>query len=1457
MNRTSLTFLAAAWLAFGGFSAFGASSLVINEIQVTNIDQYIDPSFNYGGWIELYNPTNAEINLANMVVSDHLGRSFTCPTNMGSVPAKGFKNLWFDHNSRDNKYSSQAFKQVSFKLQYEGGEITLCDAEGNVLDSQSYPPAVQRASYARTTDGGSTWSMTGEPTPEASNNGSTFASVQLAMPVIDKDACVYTDPFTVRVTIPQGATLRYTTDGSTPTATTGKVSKDGVFNVGGNTQIFRFRLFKDGYLPSSVATRTYVYRDKNYYLPIVSVVTDDKNLFDNRIGAYVDGTNGTSGNNKSSSNKNRAWERPVNFEYLVPDEADGGSFRMALNQECDFEVCGGWSRHFAPDGSFRLKGGKYYLDQNFLPYPFFSEKPYIKNKTIVVRNGGNDNYGRIKDAGIHEVMLRSGFYIDCQSVQPAHIFINGQYKFMFNLREPNNKNHAYANYGIDTDELDQFEINGSKGYEQKTGNDVAFRQWMSLATQLAANPTNELLYQQICEMVDIDEYANYMAMECYSGCSDWLTNCNNAKGYRAQADGKFHLIVMDQDQGFSTTSMLSSLSGRLNDSRYDTGRSFLIDIFLNMLKNATFKKRFIDAFCIVNGSVFDPDLVRATFNDMVERAAPAMAMEGHESNMRSSASSMVNTITSSNNRSSRINNMRSYFGLSNGYNINLSSDIADAGLLLNGQPIPTGKFNGTVFAPAKITAKAPAGYRFRGWMTDGVTSVSDPVFGTDAQWNYYDQGSLDGEDWKSASYDASAWQSGRAPLGYGNIGINGSADYATTLDYGENSNQKRPTYYFRKVLHLDKAPKKDEIYQLTFYVDDGFVAYINGTEVGRYLMRDGETHYNDYSTTYAGSQAGSGVLTIDNSILRAGDNIIAVEVHNTSATSTDIYWTCEVSRLSKSDASYFSTSEELDITSLGSAASYTLVASFEELPEEDLLANMASPIKVNEVGASNSVFINEFFKKNDWIELYNTTDVPMDAAGLFISDDLEDPLKYQIPSGTINTIIPAHGHLVVWADKLDPVTQLHAPFKLGNNDGERVLVTASETFVNNNADYFNAHPTLKGFADCLTYNTHNGDQSVGRYPDGAHSFYQMTRPTIAWQNHLHSYDTYLGEEENIMNVDDEGTDFALNLMEGWNWMSHPMADAIPVNDFREYANQVRGRSLDAQYNSSSQAMEGSLKTLEPATLYKMEMDEEHTYNYHGRLMSSVPMPLQTGWNWMGYPATGLQTITNAFSGTMPDAGDIVMGQGGFSVYDAGRGWVGTLSTLVPGQGYMYKSVRAKNISFMPAASQARLTRSRQRSAKEVQYGFDKYAYPDVMGIVATLRLDGQTVDANQFTVQAYVGGQCRGVGEAVGDVLMLTAYGVDGEHLTFRATDAEGENYKITATVDFASDVSGTLTAPVVFELNDVGTVLPEMASASATPVGFYTLGGMYAGKQSRTLTPGIYVVRFSDGSRRKVVVKK
>ncbi|MBP5771456.1 MAG: CotH kinase family protein [Bacteroidaceae bacterium] len=1439
------------------------SGLTINEIQVANIDQFIDPSFNYGGWVEFYNPKDVGISLSNFYVSDDPSnlRKFQLPIDAGAVPAKGFKCIWFDHHDQKGgtQFSSEAYKQVDFKLTYEGGVIYVSDSEGNLLLSQAYPAAVQRASYARRADGTGTWSYTGTPTPEASNVGSTFAAVQLEAPVVDRDATVFSSGFTVKVTIPSGATLRYTTDGSTPTLDNGMTSTTGSFQVStGQSAIYRFRLFKSGYLPSAVVTRSYIYQDKAYYLPIVSVVTDQDNLYDNTIGAYTDGTNGTSGNNKNFSNKNRGWERPVNFEYLVPD--DGGSFIMALNQECDFEVCGGWTRHYDPASSFRLKGNKYYLGQNFLPYPFFEEKPYIKNKTIVVRNGGNDNWARLQDAATHEIILKSGFHVDCQATQPAHIFINGQYRFMFNLREPNNKNHGYANYGIDTDEMDQFEINGSVGYEQKEGDDQVFRQWMTLAQQLANDPSNDDIYAQICNIVDIDEYCNYMAAEVYIGCGDWLTNSNNVKGYRSKADGKYHLVFMDLDSGFGSTNMIGELSGRLYDSRYDTGKNFLIDIFLNMLKYAPFQKKFIDAFCLVNGSVFESSRVTSIINAMRDRAYTALGFDGQAGTLSNKASSLISAINSSSNRSNRMNSIYNYFGLKSysRYTVNLSSNVEGAVLMLNGEEVPTGKFDGQLFAPAVLTAKAPAGYRFLGWQQQGSGSVTNlqTVFDTSTSWNYYDQGSLDGQSWKTRNYRTTSWKSGNGPLGYGNVGINGSQDYATTLSYGSDSNNKRPTYYFRKSFNLSTAPTDNDVFQLTYYVDDGFIAYVNGTEIGRYHMPDGDATYSTYSTTYEGATAATATITIPNNLLVRGSNVIAVEVHNTSATSSDIYWGAILQRGTLSSGSFVSTSEQLDITTLTSNTA-TLIATYEKLSDDQLLAHIATPVKVNEVSAANTVFINDQFKKNDWVELYNPTETDLNVAGLFISDDIDEPLKYQIPTGSVaNTVIPANGHLVVWADQLAPTTQLHSSFKLSNTKGQMVLVTSSDDFANNNAAFFANHPALRDFADGLPYDAHRGDQSVGRFPDGGNELYLMERPTIERTNSLRTYDIHTGTDTGIM---DTTSTLTLALAQGWNWVSHPMKDAYSVNIFKDNADRILSQTLEAYYNSVSKTMEGLLKNVAASSLYKFQMNAAKTYELDGIVPRKLaPTSLRAGWNWLGYPATGTQTLESALRGSKVEEGDMLMGQNGFSVYSSTDGWVGTLSSFVPGMGYMYKSVSTKSVRFNSTTSSLKLRRHLS-PAKAADAEFDRHAYPNVMGVIAQLQMDGHALDCAFFRVKAYADGECRGVGEYVDGRVFMTLYGLGGERLTFKAFSEDGEVFNVRETLDFTSDVLGTRSAPILLSLSADNTPTAIAATGTATSsvaVGYYSLSGLFLGNTADHLRPGIYVARLAGGQCTKVLIR-
>lgn len=1051
-------------------------SLVINEVQVANVDSYVDPSFNYGGWIELYNPTNSAIDISRMYLSEDSTnlKQFRMPTSTPTVPANGYKVLWFDHNVADGNYGGDAAHQIRFKLDMDGGVLYLSNSDGVLFKTFNYPKGISRCSYSRKTDGGTEWGYTATPTPGKSNNGNTFASVRLDAPVVDTGSCLFTGTLSFHVTIPESATLYYTTDGTCPTKTNGKTSPNGSFATT-TTTTYRFRLFADGKLPSEVVTRSFIKRDKTYTLPVISVVTDPDNLYDDSIGVYTDGVNGISGRGISyKSNRNMDWERPVNFEYITADN------KMVANQEATFYISGGWSRHWLPS-SFKIKAEKIYEGVNSIDYQFFDSKPFNKHKVLLFRNGGNDTWGRMKDACIQEVIRRSGMYVDGQAWRPVHVFMNGSYLAMLNLREPNNKFFAYSNYGIDTDNVDALEMGAeSSQFVLKAGDRTAYSKMYSYATSGTSQN-----YEALCGLLDIDEYINYMAVECYLGSSDWLMNNNNLKIFRSRDDdGKFHHVLFDLDAAFDYTNMLTQFknSPSKNNSTY---------MFSKLATVSSFKRRFIDAYCIVNGSVFEPNRVKAICTEMGNATNDAISLDGHSS--WSSCNGVASSASDTSKRNARMSSLKSYFGITT-TDLQISTNISEAQLKINDEIVPTSAFKGPIMMPVTLKATAPAGYNFVGWYTS--SSGTSTLFSKGTTWKYYDQGSLDGKDWTTSP---TGFSSGSAPLGYSKDGLK------TTISYGSNSNDKYPTYYFTRAFNLSAEPSNTDVFTLDYTVDDGFIVYVNGTEAARYNMPSGTVSYSTYATTYCSGNPDEGSTTLDASLFKKGENIIAVEVHNNSGTSSDIYWDAALTRTYDNIGSEGLVSPEREYT-LSTTTATQLKAVFEPVPDEYLIPAGSTPVVVNEVSAGNSIYVNEYFKKNDWIELYNTTSEDIDLAGMYISDNPDDLQKYQISAAETDgsTIIPAHGYKIIWADKLSPISQLHASFKLANADEESAIISAGDL----------------SWSNRLTYSAHAGNETVGRYPDGGKCVYHMTLPTIGARNILTSYAQWLSGEDKNFDVEE-------------------------------------------------------------------------------------------------------------------------------------------------------------------------------------------------------------------------------------------------------------------------------------------------------------------------------------------------
>ncbi|MGC6567170.1 MAG: PKD domain-containing protein [Akkermansiaceae bacterium] len=165
----------------------------------------------------------------------------------------------------------------------------------------------------------------------------------------------------------------------------------------------------------------------------------------------------------------------------------------------------------------------------------------------------------------------------------------------------------------------------------------------------------------------------------------------------------------------------------------------------------------------------------------------------------------------------------------------------------------------------------------------GSLTGSEEFISADDYWKFNDGGSEPSAGWKSLPYDDSGWSEGLAKFGYGDN------NEATTVGFGSNSSSKHITTYFRRRFYVDN-PSDYSSLNASLLVDDGAVLYLNGIEVQRVNMPTGTV---TFSTRASGSVGGSGETTftdwsLDSANLVTGENIIAVEVHQSSPTSSDL-----------------------------------------------------------------------------------------------------------------------------------------------------------------------------------------------------------------------------------------------------------------------------------------------------------------------------------------------------------------------------------------------------------------------------------------------------------------------------------------------------------------------------------------------------------------------------------------
>lgn len=154
-------------------------------------------------------------------------------------------------------------------------------------------------------------------------------------------------------------------------------------------------------------------------------------------------------------------------------------------------------------------------------------------------------------------------------------------------------------------------------------------------------------------------------------------------------------------------------------------------------------------------------------------------------------------------------------------------------------------------------------------------------------WKYLDNGSDQGTAWQGPSFDDAGWNSGYGLFGYG------TGEEATVINYGHHAKRKYTTTYFRKTLTI-ADPAAFTSYTAKLKRDDGVVVYINGQEVYRDNLPKGPIHYKTLAASAKDYGYELQTFTLPGTAFSSGNNLIAVEVHQTSLKSFDMGFDLEV-----------------------------------------------------------------------------------------------------------------------------------------------------------------------------------------------------------------------------------------------------------------------------------------------------------------------------------------------------------------------------------------------------------------------------------------------------------------------------------------------------------------------------------------------------------------------------------
>ena len=601
-----------------GYSAFDAA----NRLPLGGV--YISE---FGGstgsvatdWVELHNSTGSAVSLAGYGLSNN-------PKN----PAKwvfpdisiepGEYLLLYATGSADKAQKKNL--KLNFCISSTGEALFFFDPNGKLIDKLSAGRMRSGQSYGR--DGSDNRFYYAEPTPGAQNGKGYEGITQL--PAFSVTPGIYDNAVTVAITAGEGETIRYTTDCTTPNASSEVYS--GELSISKNS-VIRAAAFRDGYLSGDVATATYLFRSDgvNHALPVVTLVTDPDNLWNSKTGIYATGDQfdpdaASYADTLQSATYYQAkfateeqvdtiWEKPAAFSLFD----DNG--KQVFTQNVGIRIAGSFGRGRAQKG-FNVIARKEY-GKGSMEYPFFENRPYKEYKAVVLRAGAQDqNRSKIRDELASGLLEGTDINILYQAYRPTVLYLNGEYWGVYFMKEKRNRffvaQHENTENNVD--------LAIGKGFKQRTYGDNS--DWVSLYEYATSHDLSSAeAYAYVSERMDVDSFRDYMIAEIYNGNTDTY----NFQYYRLKG-GKWKFIFYDFCWGFQSPGH-ETLAFRMGKTPSDVCSAKL---FAAMLQNKGWRDSFCRRFAELLNTAFAPERVTALIEELYGYVEPEIKREREKFN---------------------------------------------------------------------------------------------------------------------------------------------------------------------------------------------------------------------------------------------------------------------------------------------------------------------------------------------------------------------------------------------------------------------------------------------------------------------------------------------------------------------------------------------------------------------------------------------------------------------------------------------------------------------------------------------------------------------------------------------------------------------------------------------------------------------------------------------------------